>query len=148
MALTTATVLGLIASGVGAAGAIGEGQSGKSQAYFQARVSKQQANQQRELSAESERDFRKDQAAKLAEREAALGASGTQTNTGTALLSASDFAAETELNAQRIRRGGDVRATRLDQNADLLRKGGASALDRGYSRGGASLLSGIGSAFK
>jgi len=148
MALATSAVLGLIAAGAAAAGNIQQGQAEKKQADFQDRVSRQQAESERLISADQERDYRKSQSAKLAEIRASLGASGTDSSTGTPLLSLADFEGETELNARRIRSGGEIRSRRLDEQGDFYSAAGRSAQNRGYARAGSSLLSGVASGFK
>lgn len=140
MAAASSFALGLGA--LGAFGAISEGQDARRQANFIARVNEQQAYRERQISAEEERDFRKNASATLAERRAALGAAGVQLSTGSPLLASEDFAAETELQALRIRRGGETRASRLEQEAAMSRRAGRSARRRSFFRAGSSLLSG------
>lgn len=147
MALATSTIIGLIAAGAAAAGNIQQGEAEKKQLDFQKRVSAQQAESEREVSAAQERDYRKAQAARLAEIRASLGASGTDTSTGTPVLALADFEGETELNALRIRSGGDIRSRRLEEQAGFYGSAGKSAQTRGYTRAGSSLLSGYASSF-
>lgn len=125
-----------------AASAISQGISAKNQADTQAAINEQQAMREKQVSAGEERDFRRKQSRLLAERRAGLGASGVEIGTGTPLLAASDFAAETELQALRIRSGGDIRATRLEQGAQLTRAAGRAKQRQGLFRAGSSLLSG------
>lgn len=141
MAITTGTAL-LLSAAFGAAGAISQGQSAKKQADFQARVNEEQAARERLVSAQEERDFRKQQESILSQRRAAMGKSGVSQGTGSPLLAASDFSSEAELQALRIRSGGQTRSTRLEQQADLFRMGGKSAQRQGFARAGSSLLSG------
>lgn len=141
MALTAATSA-LIAAGLAATSSISQGQAAKQQAKFQSAVQDQQAARERQISASSEDDFRRQQFALLAERRAAMGKSGVEGNTGTPLLAASDFAAETELQARRIRAGGETQATRLEQQAGLTRRAGKNDQQQGFLRAGSSLLSG------
>jgi len=143
MAIASSTAL-LIAAGLGAAGSIQQGQAAKAQSKFQAAINDQQAARERLISAGEEQDFRRQQSALLAERRAAMGKSGIDIGKGTPLLAASDFAAETELQAQRIRAGGETQATRLEQQAALTRAGGRAAQQRGLFRAGSTLLSGYG----
>ena len=143
-----AAALFLAAAGAQAVGSIQQGRAEKKQSEFQARVARQQAASEKQISADQERDYRKSQSARLAEIRANLGASGTDTSTGTPLLALADFEGETELNALRIRRGGEVRSRRLEEEAGFLRSAGRSAQRRGYIRGGSSLLSGVAGAFK
>lgn len=143
-----ATAIGLIGAAVGAAGNISQAQAANKRGDFQALVSAQQAEQERLAASEQERDYRKLQSARLAQIRASLGTSGTDTSTGTPLLAMADFEGETERNALRIRSGGDIRASRLDQQGSLYRTAGKSEQSAGYGRAGASLLSGIGNTFR
>ena len=138
----------LTAAALSAVGNIHQGQTAKAQSEFTAKVGEQQAARERQIAASEEDDFRRKQSRLLAERRAALGKSGVEQGTGTPLLAASDFVAETELQALRIRAGGETQASRLEQQAELSRRAGKSAEQRGYLRGGASLLSGYAGAFK
>lgn len=144
-AISTMLLVG--GAALGAFGAIQQGKADKHQADFAARVNEQQAAREREISALEERDFRKTQRRNFAERRAAMGASGVDLSSGSPLDAVSDFAAEAELQALRIRKGGEIKATRLDQQAELNRRAGKSAQRRGLFRGGASLLSGLGGVF-
>ena len=142
MPISTSTAI-LIGAGLSAVSAISQGQAAKKEAGFRATVAQQQAQREREVSDAEEEDFRRAQTTALAQRRAALGASGIDIGTGSPLLAASDFAAETELQALRIRSGGETRATRLEQNASLLRSSGRNAQRQGFMRAGSSLLTGF-----
>ena len=148
MALTTSAVIGLIGAAAGAAGGISSAQAQKKQADFQANVSRQQAESERLVAAEQERDYRKAQSARLAQIRASMGASGTDTSTGTPLLALADFEGETERNALRIRSGGEIRSSRLDELGGFYSSAGRNAQSAGYARAGSSLLSGVASSFK
>lgn len=148
MALTTSVVIGLIGAAASAAGGVSQANAAKKQRNFQANVAAQQAEQERLAAAAQERDYRKQQSSRLAQIRASMGASGTDTSTGTPLLALSDFEGETERNALRIRSGGDIRASRLDQEGSLYRMAGKSEQSAGYGRAGSSLLSGAAPAFK
>ena len=63
------------------------------------------------------------------------------------MLVSEDFAGEVELQALRIRSGGEVRATRAEQQALLRRFAGRQARTRGFIRGGSLLLTGRGKSF-
>lgn len=142
------STIGLLAAGgLGLVGGISGGRAAGAQADFQARVNEQQAVRERQISREEEKDFRRVQSSNFAERRAAMGASGVDLSSGSPLLASSDFAVEVELQAQRIRSGGDIRATRLEQQAALTRAAGQAAQRQGILRGGASLLSGVARAF-
>ena len=146
--MCTGIEIALIAgAAVSAVGAIKQGQAAKQQGGLQARILTQQATSEREQAAGREEDFRRNQSRVLASRRAALGASGVDPSTGSPLAVSEDFAGEVELQAQRIRAGGEVRGTRLEQQAALQRLSGRQAATAGFLRGGSLLLSGAGRTF-
>lgn len=136
------TMIG-IAKGIAAAGTVIGGIQDQQRADFEANVALQQAEQEGVASAEAERDFRRNQSAAMAEYRAAAGSSGVQVGSGSPLLTFADFGAETELQARRIRKGGEIRATRLRQQAELSKMGGRASLLKGVTRGGSTLLTGF-----
>ena len=146
--MSVATAIALIGAAASAAGNISQAQAANKQRDFQANVSAQQAEQERLAAAEQERDYRKAQSSRLAQIRASMGASGTDTSTGTPLLALSDFVGESERNALRIRSGGDIRASRLEQQGSLYRMAWKSEQSAGYGRAGSSLLTGIYNAYK
>lgn len=137
----------LAAAAVSAVGAVQQGQAQQQQANFQAEIAGQQAAQARQAAGAREEDFRRNQSRVLAARRAALGSSGVDPAAGSPLLVAEDFASEAELQALRIRQGGEVFATRAEQQAELLRFQGRAAARQGFTRGGALLVSGAGKTF-
>lgn len=151
---TTAATVSAIATGaaiagtaVQAVGAISQARVSKKQASAQAAVQEQQATRERAQAKSDEADFRRRQALAAGTRRAGLGASGARQGVGSPLLAEEDFASEIELQALRIRSGGDVRATRLEQQAGLTRSSGRAAQTAGFFRAGSSLLSGAGKVF-
>lgn len=142
-----ATGAAVASAGVGAIGAIQQGQAAKSQASFQSAVAQQQADRARQDAAAQEETFRQQQSRALATRRANLGGAGIDPSQGSALLVDQNFAGEAELSALRIRNGGDVAATRLEENAALTRSAGSNAETSSYFRAGSSLLSGVSSAY-
>ena len=146
--MCTGVEIALIAGTVLSAGsAVQSGVAAKGQAKLQAGVLQQQADRDRLQAASDEEDFRRNQSRVLASRRAAMGAAGVEQGTGSALLVSEDFAGETELQALRIRTGGEVRATRAEQQASLQRFAGRQAQTAGFIRGGSLLLTGAGKAF-
>jgi hypothetical protein len=141
------TAAALVVAAISAVAAVKQGQDAKSQAKFQANIQEQQADRARDVAAADERDFRRKQSFLLSQRRAALGASGVRSDTGSPLLASQDFENEVELQSKRIREGGEIRATRLEQEAQLFRRAGSNALFQGFARAGSSLLSGAGRAF-
>lgn len=142
--LAVATLAGTAMSAIGA---IQQGNAAKAQASLQSGVLQQQAAGERRQAAADERDFRANQSRVLAARRAAMGASGVSQVSGSPLLVAEDFASEAELQALRIRGGGEIRATRAEQQAQLQRFQGRQAQTAGFLRSGSLLLSGGGKAF-
>lgn len=88
-------------------------------ATAQAQIEREQAQRRREIAEIEEADFRRTQSRVLAARRAAMGASGVRQDTGSPILAIGDFAAETELQALRIRAAGEIEATRTEQQARL-----------------------------
>lgn len=142
--VTAIQVFGAVVSAVGA---IQQGRAAQRTGDFQAAILRQQADRERLQAESDEKDFRRKQSRILAARRAALGASGVEPAEGSPLLVSEDFAGEVELQALRIRSGGEVRATRAEQQAVLQRFQGRAARRAGVTRGGALLLSGAGKAF-
>ena len=144
--MTLLTAIQVIGAVVGAVGAISSGRAQASAANTQAQIQQQQATRERQNAAAQEEDFRRRASRLKAERRAGLGAQGV-TGEGTPLLVDEDIAAEAELQALRIRNGGQVNETRLRQQAGLTAAGGAAKRKAGFFRAGASLLSGLNEAF-
>lgn len=145
--VSTFAVLSAAGAAVQALGAIQKGQAAQSQANFQAQILQQQAERERQVAEANEEDFRRRQSFILAQRRAALGASGVVQAEGSPLLVSEDFAAEVEFQALRIRSGGELRATRAEQQAVLQRFQGRAARSAGFVRGGALLITGAGKSF-
>lgn len=146
-AATYATAATVAAAAASAGGAVMQGVQASKQAKFQAESDNQRADHERAVASATEDDFRRRQARLESKRTALEGGSGREIGTGTSLIAAEDFSKETELAALRIRTDGLNRATRLDDNAGLLRTAGKNAQIGGFARGGASLLAGAGKGF-
>lgn len=150
-----ATPLIIASSAISAFGALKQGQEESKAAAFQAA----QAERNRQIAladaAEAERqaalaeaDKRKE-AARLEARQRALFAKGGVTFEGTPLLTLAEQAAENEIEALRIRRTGQVQASRFRSEAENLglqarqfRSASSSARTSGFFGAGTSLLSG------
>ena len=166
MAITTTTIaiitaasailsaVGSIAAGQAAANrAEAQAEASARQAEAQAEISRQQAERETQVAGQQEGDFRARQRRAAAAIRAAGGARGIALNVGSPLLASEDFIRETERQALRIREGGEVRSTRLEQQASLLtaRAGSLRGIGRlessaartaGLFGAGASLLKG------
>jgi len=158
MAAVAANV-GAMGSIISTVGMIQQGQAQGAQANFQAGVARnnaiiaqQQATRARQQAAIDEGDFRRDQSDLMASRRSLMGGLGV-TGAGSPLAVSSDFAGETEYNAQTIRNQGEVTANRLQQEvmnqnaqASLYGMQGRQAVQGSYYRAGGTLMSGMGSA--
>lgn len=138
---TTATYVALAAAAISAAGTVVTGIQQQKQAKTQSAILRQQADRERLQSEADEKEFRDQQQRLLAKRRAVLGGSGVDLSSGSPLLASQDFAGETELQALKIRNGGEVRGTRLEQNAGLVSAKGNAAMTGSLFRAGATLLS-------
>lgn len=139
----------LLAAGtaVSVIGSLSAGKAEKKSADFSAAVREQQAASERDAaSAESSDYFRREHRARSAAR-AMRGASGV-TQEGSPLLVDEASVREAALGTARILHGGDRRATRAEQEADLYRMRGDNALTASYFDAGTSLLTGGAKAFK
>ena len=161
MALAPVAALLIGGTALSAFAAIQQGQAAKAQAEFQsdaskrqAEISEQQADRERIVSRQSEEDFRRARSRDAATVRANRGVSGVESGSGAPLLASEDFAREVELQALRLRSGGETRATRLEQlastqrsEASSFRTAGKFAQQAGFLRGGALLLQGGGATF-
>tara|TARA_R110002096_G_scaffold59612_2_gene149395 strand:- start:206 stop:661 length:456 start_codon:yes stop_codon:yes gene_type:complete len=147
LATTTVAAMALASAAIGAAASVSQGMAAKKQANFSATVAQQQADRERLQAANDSEDYRREQSRVLAARRAAQGASGVDAGSGSSLLTSEDMAGEIELNALRIKNGGEVRATRAEQFASLQRASGKNAQTAGFMRAGSSLLSGAVNAY-
>ena len=145
--ITLLQAFSALGTAVSVIGSISEGKDASRQANFQATTQRQQAVREREVAAAEEDDFRRQQSRRLASIRAAGGASGVEGSTGTSLLATDDFVTEAELQALRIRSGGNTSATRLEQQAALTAAAGKSAKKAGFAKAGASLLTGFSAGF-
>jgi hypothetical protein len=137
----------MAASALSAVGAVSSGMAANNQAKTQASIYAQQAERARLEAAGNEQEFRDQQQRTMAARRAVMGGSGVDPSSGSTLLASEDFAGEVELAALKIRNGGEVNATRLEQSGMLARAKGASDMQAGLFRGGSLLLSGGAKAF-
>jgi len=144
MAITTTTIAILTAASAvfSAVGSVVQGRAEQKRAKAQAEINRQQAERERQVAGEQEGDFRARQRRAAAAVRAAGGARGIDISVGSPLLTAEDFSRETTRQALRIREGGEIRATRLEQQADLLRAKGRAASTAGIIGAGSSLLGG------
>ncbi len=141
---TIVDVVGSLVQGNAAAKQVkAEAEAGARQSEAQAKVDREQAAREKLVASQQEGDFRLRQSRAASSIRAAAGARGVQVDVGSILLSAEDFARQTEMQALRIREGGEVRSTRLEQQADLLTSQAGSIRSLGSSRASAARTAGF-----
>ncbi len=162
--MSIASIVSGIATVVGVVGSIvqgnaqakqieGQAEASAIQSEATAKINREQAAREVLVASQQEGDFRLRQRRAASDIRAAAGARGVFVDVGSILLSAEDFARQTEIQALRIREGGEVRSTRLEQQASLLTSqagatrslgssGASAARTAGFFGAGTSLLSG------
>lgn len=110
------------------------------QASRQAKVQRQQADFTRRQSEIDADEFKRRQRRLLGSARAARGASGVDLLQGSPLLVDDDTITEIVFGAESIRRGGQVQATRLEQQAGLTQAAGTGALLGGVASGASTVL--------
>ena len=144
---TGVEVLSLVAGGFQAASAISQGNAANAAGKTQAALLQRQAERERQIAAQDEESYRREQSRVMAARRALMGAAGVDAGAGSPLLVSEDMAGEAELQALKIRNNGEAVSSRLMSDAVLARAEGKNARNAGYFRAGASLLQGAGNAF-
>lgn len=139
---TAAAIAAIVGAGAAVVGAVSQGQAQARQASTQAGIYRQQADRERQDAAGREEDYRRTAERQLATRRALLGASGVEPGAGSPLLVSEDMTSEAELQALRIRSGGEAQATRMEQGAGFAQAAGRNARTGGFMRAGAELLAG------
>ncbi len=132
-----------------AASALGTLSSANNQASAQntaAEIARQQAAREREIAAQQATDFRRRQDAALAAERARRGGSGIAL-AGSPLLADTAAVQDIALGEARVRAGGDVQASRLEQQAAARRAQASSTASLGALRAGTTLLKGFNTAF-
>lgn len=158
--------LGTILSGIGTAvSVVGALQQGRAQeeaglaeqqrANLQAQISRERAESERQVSAGEARQFDREQSALRARQRAVRAGSGVVPTAGSSLLVDQDVAREIALNRAIIEAGGEIRGTRLEQEAALLGLKGDTAAEAGeaarkgsFFKAGATALTGAADIFK
>lgn len=134
----------LAAAGIvtGVLGNLSAGRAQRDQADYQAEIAQQQAGYERAASESEADEFLRSQRRLLATARARRGGSGVDLTSGSPLLVDEDTIDEIAFQTARIRHGGEVQATRLEQGAQLRRAQGKAAQRASYFRAGSSLLTG------
>lgn len=128
---------------VSAVGSIASGQASASAAKFQSAVLAQQAERQRQIAEREAERFRRQQGAIAAAARTKRAGSGVLPNEGTSLLVEDTLFDEILLGEAFIKQSGQVRASRLLDQAALTRFRGRVARDQGFLSAGDTLLTGF-----
>lgn len=137
--ITAKQAITAASAAVSALGSIRQGRDAKAAADFDAAQLEQQAKRDEEIAKLDAQDFRNSEARRQATLRARVAGSGT-TLEGSSLAVLSNLAEEAEFQALRIESGGDT-AQAFNQ-AELRRAEGRSARTAGFTRAGATLLTG------
>jgi hypothetical protein len=143
---TIALAVGLIGTGLSAAGSLAQGQQAQAMANMQAKAYEQQAQADQQASAFEQARERKKQELLQANARAQVGASGVALKgSPTEVLAAN--AREGQLDIAAIRYGSQLRQNALGTQAAISRYGGKQAKQASYINAGSNLVSGISSLY-
>lgn len=138
-----------VSAGVGIYSSVSSANAQSEQADAQSAALEQQAKSQEDSAAYEERQFRRKAAFLLGKQSAIYGASGLDPSSGSPLLMELDTVRQTEMEAQNIRRGGDVAAasSRFESGLAKYRSNYYSStigpnVVGGLTQGGSSILGG------
>ena len=152
MAATTAVIIMMaIAAAISAAAQMEAAKQRQKMANYQAEVKAQQAQREREIAIQKSIDLKRKSSAHQAERRRVLASRGGDTPGRSESLVVDTLQDDAEYKAALIRDGGQVAATRLEQESLGLLYAGQNAKSAGYwgaastlARSGSSIASGIG----
>src|SRR5882757_3337587 len=142
------TVMGietlLLAGGsiLGAAGSIQKGQATQQAADYNAAVDSQRAAEERDQAAAATQDYIRKGSDTVEAGRAARGVTGV-TSEGSPLMVDESTVRQVALGAARTLQGGELRASRLEDDATLQKMKGENAVTASYLDAGSSLLSSV-----
>ena len=131
------------AAGLQVAGSLQQGRAAAGAHTYNAQALEQRAGYTQAQANADALEYLRDQRRTMGTARAARGASGVVPSTGSAFLTDQDMQREMLFQAAKIRRGGEVEAQRLRQQAGLERYGARAAKTSGLLGGGGALLSGF-----
>ena len=129
-----------IGASVSAAATLASGAMSFMQARSQAKVMEQQASFERAQAQIDADEFRRRQRRLLGTARATRGATGVDLLSGSPLLVDDDTIDQIVFETERVRQGGDIRATRMEQQAGFTRASGASDLAGSVLSAGGTFL--------
>ncbi|PDT71739.1 hypothetical protein CO683_00845 [Bradyrhizobium ottawaense] len=140
---TLALVAGIGGSVLSGAGAIQKGQAAKQAADYNAAVDAQRAAEERDRAQADTQDYIRKGSNTVEAGRALRGVTGV-TNEGSPLLVDEATVREVALGAARTLHGGELRASRLEDDAKLQKMKGEHAVTASYLDAGSSLLTSAG----
>lgn len=142
MAQVVPIVLAVVGAATSTVALVKQGQAESEAADFNAKQSALNADLSRKQAAEDERAFRIFSRKQLADIKTGYAASGVSIEGGSASDVLEEGAAQAEMDALKIREGGERRAQGFQNDATLYRMRSSAATTGGYLSGAASLLQG------
>ncbi len=144
MGLETLALAASIGGGVlGAAGSIQKGQAAKSAADYNVAVDNQRSAEEIDQANASTQDYIRKGSDTETSAVASQGATGV-TGSGSPLMVDENTVRQVALGAARTLQGGQLRASRLQDDATLQKMKGESAVTGSYLDAGSSLLTSVG----
>lgn len=143
MGLETLALVGLAGGALGAVGSIAKGQATQQASNYNAAVDTQRAAEEKDQAAASTQDYIRKGSDVESSAVAAQGATGV-TGSGSPLMVDENTVRQVALGAARTLQGGQLRASRLQDDATLQRMKGDNAVTASYLDAGSSLLTSVG----
>jgi hypothetical protein len=135
--------LGIGGGLLSAAGSIKKGEAAQQAASYNAAVDQQRAAEEQDQAAASTQDYIRKGSDTVESAVASQGASGV-TGEGSPLMVDENTVRQVALGAARTLQGGDLRASRLKDDATLQKMKGDAAVTGSYLDAGGSLLTSVG----
>lgn len=143
MGLETLALVGLAGGALSAGGSLFKGQATKQAADYNAAVDNQRAAEEKDQAAASTQDYIRKGSDAVESGVALQGATGV-TGEGSPLMVDENTVRQVALGAARTLQGGDLRASRLKDDATLQKMKGDNAVTASYLDAGSSILTSVG----
>lgn len=143
MGLEVLALAGLAGGALSAGGALYKGQATKAASDYNVLVDNQRAAEEVDQAGASAQDYIRKGSDTVESAVAAQGATGV-TGEGSPLMVDENTVRQVALGAARTLQGGDLRASRLKDDATLQRMKGDNAVTASYLEAGSSLLTSVG----
>lgn len=143
MGLETLALVGLAGGALAAGGSLFKGQATKNASDYNAAVDNQRAAEETDQANASTQDYIRKGSDTEASAVASQGATGV-TGSGSPLMVDENTVRQVALGAARTLQGGQLRASRLQDDATLQKMKGDNAVTASYLDAGGSLLTSVG----